>query len=392
MRSPKRTQSLAVIVACAVSLSAAIVLVVGYNIHRHLATDTANQLLKEADDLAWNDQWIAAEPLYRQAEQLFVRQGNSSKALYARVSQMPPHVEAGRLPSEISELTKTLSLPAARDSDTRLRILEIRGKVETDYDAGMARKTWSEVEALARSRFRLLLATRALGEEGIAAYILGDTTSAARKVRAAWPIAKVAYDYAAHVRYASDYGVGLVDLRRFKEALAALDEAINTARAHPRVAYPNIAVASKIDALRGLQRYTEALSLSQEALAHIPDPSLKGHYYQIFLSRASIYQDLNRWNAAIADLSRALEYATQLECWRGISEVGGQLAQAYDHQGDMGKALSAIDQAIDDNKRIPDEFYRVPRNLAIKVEIPALARPRSRLFKTSYPACCPTSG
>jgi hypothetical protein len=61
----------------AVSLSAAIVLVVGYNIHRHVATDSANQLLKKADDLSWNDQWIAAEPLYKQAEQMFARQGNS---------------------------------------------------------------------------------------------------------------------------------------------------------------------------------------------------------------------------------------------------------------------------------------------------------------------------
>jgi CHAT domain-containing protein len=369
--SPKRTQSLAVIVACAVSVSAAIVLVIGYNIHQHVAADSASQLLRKADDFSWNDQWIAAEPLYRQAEQLFVRQGNFSKALYARVSQMPAQFEAGSLPSEISELTKALNLPGAQDSDTRLRILEILGRIETDYDAGMARKTWSEVETLAPSRFQFRLATRALGEEGIAAYILGDTTTAARKVRVAWIVAKVANDYAAHVRYASAYGVGLVDLHRYKEALAALDEAINTARAHPQVAYPSIAVASKIDALRGLQRYTDALALSQEALAHIPDPSLKGHYYQLFLSRANIYQDLNQWNTAIADLARALEYATQLEYWRGISEVGGQLAQAYDHQGDLDKALNTIDRAIDANKKIPDELYRVPRNLAIKAEIEA---------------------
>src|SRR6266567_3573283 len=132
---PKRTQSLAVIVACEVSLSAAIVLVVGYNIHRH-ATDSARHLLQKADDLSWNNQWIAAEPLYRQAEQIFANQGNSSKALYARISQVPPHVEAGSLPSEIFELTKTLRLPAAQDPDTRLRILEIRGMIESNYAAG----------------------------------------------------------------------------------------------------------------------------------------------------------------------------------------------------------------------------------------------------------------
>src|SRR6266567_3019764 len=300
--SPKRTQSLAVIVACAVSLSAAIVLVVGYNIHRHVAMDSARHLLKKADDLAWNNQWIAAEPLYRQAEQILANQGNSSKALYARISQVPPHVEAGSLPSEIFELTKTLRLPAAQDPDTRLRILEIRGMIESNYDAGMALKTWSEVETLARAKFRYLLATRALGEEGIAAFILGDTTTAKKDVRAAWIVAKIARDYAAHVRYASVYGAGLVELRRYKEALTALDEAINTEEAHAEVGYPSIAINSKIDALRGLQRYTEAVALANEALTRVPNPSLRGHYHQLYLSRASVYENLNQWDKATADL------------------------------------------------------------------------------------------
>src|SRR6266567_1796276 len=228
--SPKRTQSLAVIVACAVSLSAAIVLVVGYNIHRHVAMDSARHLLKKADDLAWNNQWIAAEPLYRQAEQILANQGNSSKALYARISQVPPHVEAGSLPSEIFELTKTLRLPAAQDPDTRLRILEIRGMIE------------------------------------------------------------------------SNYGAGLVELRRYKEALTALDEAINTEEAHAEVGYPSIAINSKIDALRGLQRYTEAVALANEALTRVPNPSLRGHYHQLYLSRASVYENLNQWDKATADL------------------------------------------------------------------------------------------
>jgi CHAT domain-containing protein len=384
--SPKRTQSLAVIVACAVSLSAAIVLVIGYNIHRHVATDGASQLLQKADDLAWNNQWIAAEPLYRQAEQLYYNHGNSSKALYARVSQAPPHVEAGSLPSEIFELTKTLSLPAAQDPDTRLRILEIRGMIETNYDATMARKTWSEVRERATARHRYLLASRALGEEGIAAFILGDTTSAKKDVLTAWEVSKVFRDVAAHVRYASVYGAGLVELRRFKEALAALDEAINTERTHPEVGYPSIAINSKIDALRGLQRYTEALTLANQALAEVPNPSLKGHYYQIYASRASVYENLNQWDKATADLTQSLSYATGLEYWRGITEVGGHLAQAYEHQGDLGKALATVNQAIDANKRIPDELYFVPRNLAIKAEIVAKmgrAQEAEDLYKNS---------
>jgi hypothetical protein len=43
----------------------------------------------------------------------------------------------------ILKLTQDLTLPAARDPETRLRILTIRGMIEVNYDAAMARDTWS---------------------------------------------------------------------------------------------------------------------------------------------------------------------------------------------------------------------------------------------------------
>ncbi len=163
---------------------------------------------------------------------------------------------------------------------------------------------------------------------------------------------------------------------------------MRTCSAPPKggLAYPSIAINSKIDALRGLQRYSEALALASEAFAQVQNPSLRGHYYQLYSTRASVYENLNQWDKATADLIQALSYATGLEYWRGITEVGGHLAQAYEHQGDLGKALSVIDHAIDANKRIPDELYFVPRNLAIKAEIVAKmgkAKEADDLYKKS---------
>jgi hypothetical protein len=54
-----------------------------------------------------------------------------------------------------------------------------------------------------------LLASRAIGEQGIAAFLLGDISTAKKDVIEAWTVAKVA-DPAARVRYASVYGAGLV--------------------------------------------------------------------------------------------------------------------------------------------------------------------------------------
>ncbi len=49
---------------------------------------------------------------------------------------------------------------------------------------------------------------------------------------------------------------------------------------------PTIAVNAKIDALRGLHRYDEALALSAEAMKHLPNASSKGHELQILITRA----------------------------------------------------------------------------------------------------------
>lgn len=369
--SPKRTQSVAVLVTCTV----AIILVfafVRYRIRRRIDSDSADALLRRADDLAWNGKWFATAPLFRQAEIKYVAERNGPKALYAQVSQIPAYAESASLSATIYTLTEDLKRPEAADPETRLRVLEVRGMIENNYDASLARQTWRQVAVLARDRGHFLLASRAVGEQGIAAFLLGDTTTAKREVQTAWGVAKVFHDVPAQVRYASLYGAGLVEWHRYAEALIALNDAINTAKSHPAVAYPAIAISSKIDALRGLHRYQEALTLADQALAEIPSPSLKGHYYQILTSRASVYEDLGQWDNAIADFKQALSLATQLDYWRGVTQVAGELAAAYVHQKNLNAALSSVDEAIDANKRIPDELYFVPRDLAIKARILAL--------------------
>ena len=369
--SPKRTQSVAVLVTCTVAIIL-VVAFVRYRNRRRIDSDSADALLQRADDLAWNGQWIEAAPLFRQAEMKYIAERNGSKALYAQVSQTPAKAEATSLSDTIYALTQDLKKPEAADPETRLRILEVRGMIENNYDASLARQTWSQVAVLARERGHFLLASRALGEEGISAFLLGETATAKKQVLTAWGVAKVAHDISAQVRYASLYGAGLVEMHRYQQGLKPLDEAIAIARAHPAVAYPAVAISSKIDALRGLHRYQEALSLANQALAEIPSPSLKGHYYQILTSRASIYEDIGQWYNAIADFKQALSLATQLDYWRGVTQVAGGLADAYVHQKNLDAALSSIDQAIDANKRIPDELYFVPRDLAIKARILAL--------------------
>jgi len=260
---------------------------------------------KRADDLSWLNSWIRAEPLYRQAELEFLKRHDLSKALYARVSQVPAQSESSSsIPSRIAMLRHDLEAPEARDPETRLRILTILGMLETNYDAGMARETWSETESLAIQRRHYLLASRAVGEQGIAAFLLGDIATAKKDVEKAWVVAKVA-DPAAHIRYASVYGTGLVELHRYKGAIGPLDEAIKLATKTRGAAYPSIAIDAKIEALSGIGQNNKALELAADALQKVTALHLAGHLYELYQTRARVYEQMNDWNQAVSDLNQA---------------------------------------------------------------------------------------
>lgn len=350
-------------------LLAALLSVVGYQVVRRLSSHGPEALLKRADDLSWLNSWIQAEPLYRQAEQKFIERHQLSKALYARVSQMPAHSESSTsIPSQIAFLRSDLDLPEAKDPETRLRILTILGMLEVNYDSGMARETWTEVGSLASRQHHYLLATRAIGEQGIAAFLLGDLATAKKDVVKAWTVAK-ALDPGAHIRYASMYGVGLVEIHKYQEALGPLNEAITVASKTRGAAYPTIAITAKIEALSGLGRNDEALALAWEELQRVSAYHLAGHLYELYQTRAGVYERMGQWDRAVSDLTLSSQYANQLSYWRGLTQIDALLAQAYMHEGALQPALNAINEAIEANKKIPDELYFVPRNLGIKAEI-----------------------
>jgi len=336
----------------------------------HTSTDpeSAQGLLERADALAWNNRWTDARPLYQRAQILFAHAGNAPKVLYASVSQIPPD-ESVDIPATIWKLTTDLTLPAAADPETRLRILTVRGILQTNQDAAQAHATWSEVESLARRLHHYELATRAIGEQGIAAFILGDVFAARKQVVAAWELSKLERDPAASIRYASAYGAGLVAVNRYNEAMTPLNEAIKIANANPEVAYPTIAIYTKIDALAGLHRYDEALQLADDCFSRLQGTPYDGQKTQLHVSRGFIEASRGDLNAAVTDYSAALQLAGQMHNFRGQTDAAGMLAQAYFDSGALKDALGAVDSAIGANTQIPDELYLVPRNLLLKAEI-----------------------
>ena len=326
-------------------------------------------LLKRADEMSWLNSWIEAEPLYKQAESEFLRRHQLAKALYAHVSETPAQSESSTsIQSQIGLLRNELLLPEANDPETRLRILTVLGMLEVNYDSGMARDTWTQVENLALRRQHYLLASRAIGEQGIAAFLLGDIGTAKKDVVKAWIVAKTA-DPGAHIRYASMYGTGLVELNKYNEAIGPLNEALKVAKDTPGAAYPTIALTAKIKALSGLGRNKEALAVASEEMAWVSSHHLAEHLCDIYQTRAGVYEKMSDFNRAVSDYGQAARCAKQLSFWRGLTQIDGSLGKTYLEDGELQPALDAINEAIEANEHIPDELYFVPRNLSIKAQI-----------------------
>ena len=329
---------------------------------------SAQGLLDRANTLSWGNRWAEAKPLYAEAAKQFREKGQNDTALYAEISEIPAD-ESTSLGIQLLKLNEALTKPEAQKPATRLRILTIKGMLEINYDAGQALSTWREIEQIALRQGDVRLSSRAEGEQGIAAFLLGDTVTAKNKVIKAWGLSELEHDPAATVRYASIYGSGLVQIQRYKEALTPLNKAISIAKSHADVAYPTIAIYAKIDALTGLHNYPQALQLADESLKRLDGTPYEGHKSQVLISRGSIERQQGNLDAAIADDVKALDISKRIENYRGIVDGAGQLALAFQQQQRLPDALQAINAAIEANTKIADELYLVPRNLAIKADI-----------------------
>jgi CHAT domain-containing protein len=332
----------------------------------------AERLIADADQLAEEGNWLAAAPLYKRAELIFHTQGNASRELYTAVSQIPAGMESA--PRSMSDwlalLDNDLALPAAADARTRLRILQIKGQIENNYDAALAHETWTKIRGLAISQHDYQIANRAYGEDAIPLYILGDIADSRKQAVRAYVASRfVFHDRGAQIRLASLIGTGMVESEHYQDGIRYLDAAISLAKATPNAGYPSLAIDSKINALRGLKRFDEALTLWTDAIPVPQREHLRGHLYQLLETRAQIYQDMGKLPQATRDYAQAAEYARELGYWRGLTEVDGPLARAYENDNQLDLALTTINEALDANRRIPREMYFGPRNLAIKAEI-----------------------
>jgi hypothetical protein len=162
------------------------------------------------------------------------QQGNAALELYARASQIPAQTETSLQPMShwLAQVDYLLSLPPARDPKTRLRILEIKGQMENNYDATLAYQTWTKVEQIAAQQHNLTVENRAYGEEAIGLFLLGDTAAARKHAMRGYLKTFLLRDQEGRMRLAALIGAGMVQFGAYQGSLKYLDEAISLAQSY----------------------------------------------------------------------------------------------------------------------------------------------------------------
>ena len=166
------------------------------------AVRSAAEALREAERLSWLRNWAAAQPYYAEAEKQFQASGDRRDALFAHISGI--RAELQRLPLlETSELlANELEDPLVQsDARLRLRCLVVKGDVDLDMDANLAKRDWTEARAIAESLGEAGWVNRAEGELAIVSFLSGNHEAAALSILAAIVKARQMGDIASVVRY-----------------------------------------------------------------------------------------------------------------------------------------------------------------------------------------------
>jgi CHAT domain-containing protein len=301
-----------------------------------------NQLLAEADRLAWLRVWTRAEPLYAKAREAFIASGDERNALYAEVSRLRGQLPTLAVPEVSERLSEYLDNPLVRmDERLRLRVLVIKGETDEDLDPSLSQGSWTEALALAQKLNEPAWANRARGELGLVAFLLGDTNTAVVNLGQAIKVAEANGDTSSLVRWLTLFGHGYVELGRPEQAFDFYERALKIARAVPELQMPFMTLVGKADALARVGRLDEAEALVTATLADAAKEGSLGYQAELTVRLASIAAARKQIDRALEELSRAAEFATAAGGNRILATIGlerGRLLREANRLADSERA------------------------------------------------------
>jgi CHAT domain-containing protein/tetratricopeptide (TPR) repeat protein len=328
------------------------------------ATTEAVEALNRAEHFVLLRNWTAAEPFYATAEQQFSAAGDEENAMFARISRL-----RGQLP-QIPLLKASHQLAALlenaivlRNPRLRLRCLAVKGDVDLDLDPDFALRDWTEAQSIANQLGDKIWANRAKGELAIIAFLSGSPFQAGQEMTGALKTAGKLGDLGSVVRYEALMGDGMVQWKKYSQALTLFNQALSVAQRNTDMQDPLLVYSGKVDALIGLGRIGDAKSLLDTALHVAQAKAAVGYQAELRLKYASVDIGKGDRQDALHQLEQALLLAKRAQGSRIEAEATFMLAQVQLSEGQLKSASTSIAQSIEKSREMDDRVL-LPASLA----------------------------
>ncbi len=323
-------------------------------------------VMERAEHLVDLYNWYDAHPLFAKAEKMFLAQGDERNALFARASRLRGEMQVRPFHEVIEAMDEILATDLARDdARLRLRCLIVRGDVNLEIDAVAAKDDWEAALAAARQAGDRKWESRAIGELGMAAFLLGDASAARSQVGQAMMTALARGDAGAQIRYYAAIATGLHLSEEYDQAIRYFDLALDTASKHPESGFQYISYWGKAKALMALKRFQEAEQLVRESLRQAEADDRHVKKVQMLLAASDLARMLGKNEEALGYLYDAQPIAEQGGFRRLLAELYSDLAAILQQAGKIRDAEAHAARAVTLSEGAGDTYLLPSQLLAL---------------------------
>ena len=308
------------------------------------ASGILDRALKKAD----LNNWIDAEPLFRQAESEARRIGDRRALTLARLGVIRATAQQRNLPQTSAELEHDLDVDPLLRSDERLRLfcLTIKATIDGEMQSSSARKDWEQVAQIAKELGDAKWQYRSTAGLGMAAFYSGDLATARKNIIAGLMAATQNHDVGAEVQYLYAVASGLAASQMQVQSISYFDKAIGLALSTPDAGYPALVYLGKADALVSSGKVEEATEITNEVLGKVHEPHEAVYEATTLVTMSGIDRKRGNFDAATSDLERSVAICRRGGFIRNLVQADLLLADLYRERKDLVKAETALSEAI----------------------------------------------
>ena len=315
-----------------------------------------DELLKEADRLAWLKNWNRAEPLFRAAEVGFKASGDQRNALYAEVSGLRGELPRLALARVSQKVENYLNSPLVQsDLRLQLRCLAVKGDVDLDFDDRLAADDWERARDVATQLGEREWVARANGELGIVAFLHGDSSKALQLVFGALKSAQASHDVGAEIRYLTLLGHGMAEVGHYEQGLTMVDKAIALVETQPDLKDPMMQWSTKASVLERMGRVKDAESLTQRGMKVAGQDGYRGYAAELGVTLADIDERSGNIQLAIQILKTAKATAMADDYLRIAAEADLELSKCYERLNELKLARASSAEGVAISRKLGDK-------------------------------------